>query len=257
MSLARPVAVRLATPARRTARGGTGSSGSRCARSRCGAGCRSGPSATRSSASDASSWRGLREDLGVARPDVLDADRRVVQARRCAGTSSSARRAGRSSRPCRSTKCAHVPGSSCSSPSGVSAANVEYADAKLSTRCSARRSRADSRAATCSCRSDAGRTRRSRPSAAGRTGSVSRRSAASAERRARVAPGRREGQSRRPRVAMAGVSVTGFSRLRHRYVFAWSRASASLAARPARTSEAVPTPLPYVITATTRTPPGQ
>ena len=79
--------------------------------------------------------------------------------------------------------------------------------------------------------------------AAGRTGSASRRSAASAERRARAAPGRREAQSRRPRVAMAGVSVTGFgpSPIRFRLEPRERRACAT---RPASTSEAIPTPLP-------------
>ena len=79
------------------ARGGTGSSGSRCGRSRSAAGCRSAASASASASATAASWRGFamtpRRSCRRARSRS-----RSSSARRCGGTSCSAGRAGRSSR---------------------------------------------------------------------------------------------------------------------------------------------------------------
>ena len=82
-------------------------------------------------------------------------------------------------------KCAHVPGSSCSSESGESAAKVVYAAETTRRRVVLDDHVRTGRAATVACRSVAARTRPSRPSASRRRRSASRRCAASARSRRR------------------------------------------------------------------------
>ena len=107
----------------------------------------------------------VAEDLGVAEADVLDPDRGVVQPDGVAAHDRApdelVDRAVRSI-----TKCAHVPGSSCSSESGRSGANVLYVCCEVSTSpCSARRSPSGRAAGTSRSRSGGSRRPPSRASA--------------------------------------------------------------------------------------------